>query len=170
MPIPNTNRYEDVLGTGLTVITTRLDDAFIIDTADRQIANAHCWSRHENGYARAVARVDGRMKTIYLHRLICQTSPDAPHVDHIDGDPANCSRLNLRACTRNQNLRNQKRRVDNTSGHKGVGFHGLTKKFRARVRIGGVAKHLGLFATAETAAVAAMSARDAAHGEFARHV
>ena len=165
MPVPNSNEYVDVPGTGITIILTRKGDTFLIDTSDTGIAKRHCWGRHMHGYATAVRREGKKQKRVYLHRLVCETSADRPHVDHSNGNPADCRSENLRPCDRRENLRNQKRRVSNTSGFKGVGMHQQTGKFRARVN--GV--HLGLFESAEEASRAAEKFRERMHGEFARH-
>lgn len=168
MPVANSNAYERV--GNHVVLVTRLGDRFLIDAEDVATARKHCWSRHEHGYARAVTRLkNGRLKTVYLHRLICETSKERPHVDHINGDVSDCRRGNLRACTRHENLRNQKRRVDNRSGFKGVGLHKQTGKYRARVRAAGLVLNLGLFSSASEAADAAIDARNELHTEFARH-
>jgi hypothetical protein len=168
MPVPNTNTYERV-SDGVLRIGTNRGDFFLIDADDEAIAKRHCWSRHVHGYARAVTRVGGRLKTVYLHRLVCRTTEERPHVDHINGDAADCRKANLRACTRSQNLSNQKRRSDNTSGFKGVGLHSQTGMYRARIRSKGIEKHLGLFESPQVAAVAAEAAREILHKEFARH-
>lgn len=168
MPVPNTNNYRG-RADGVTEIVTRKGDVFLIDTADEPMTRRHCWSRQTNGYARAVTRVDGKLATVYLHRLLCPTSLERPHVDHANGNIVDCRRSNLRARTRSQNQQNQKRRNDNSTGHKGVGVHAQTGKFRARIRKAGREAHLGLFDTAEEAAAAAIRARASAHGEFARH-
>jgi hypothetical protein len=169
MPIANTNVYRR-RDDGTTEIITRLGDVFLIDWEDEPIAKRHCWSLHEHGYARAVTRLSsGKLKTVYLHRLICETSPDRPHVDHISGDQSDCRRRNLRPCTRHENLRNQRRRADNATGFKGVGFHKQTGKFRARARAGASILGGGLFDTPQEAAAVAMQRRTQLHGEFARH-
>jgi len=122
MPRPNT--YEDIAGTGITVITTAKGDAFLIETANRETARRHCWSRHEHGYARAVTRTAEGLKTVYLHRLLCRVSDEAPHVDHINGDPADGRAANLRSCNRVENLRNQKLRMNSRTGAKVWGSTG----------------------------------------------
>ena len=168
MPIANTNRYRR-LADGTTEIVTRKGDRFLIDTADEATAMQHCWSLHEHGYARAVTREGRKQRTVYLHRLICKTTPDHPHVDHISGDRSDCRRSNLRACTRHQNLRNQRIRSDNRTGFKGVGLHGPSGKYRARVRASDTTIDSGLFDTPEAAFAAAVHRRNQLHGEFARH-
>lgn len=169
MPRPNTNAYE-AIGDGSVCIRTEKGYRFLIDAADVAIALKHCWSRHTNGYARAVTRdSQGRLKTIYLHRLICEATSEQPHVDHVNGDIADCRRINLRRCTRSENMSNQKIRADNATGCKGVGLHKQTGKYRARVRLHGKEHHLGLFDSASAASDAATRARNIIHGEFARH-
>lgn len=168
MPIANTNMYRDI-GDGITEITTRKGDCYLIDTSDRCIAERHCWSRHEHGYARAVARTSAGMKTVYLHRLLCPTTKQKPHIDHISRDVSDCRRSNLRACNRSENLQNQKIRSDNTTGYKGVGLHSQSGRYRARITVRGTKIDIGLFVTPEEAAVAVTLLRRKLHKEFARH-
>lgn len=168
MPRPNSNVYRQ-LGDGSTEIITAAGDVFVIDSADVEVARRHCWSLHEHGYARAVARINGKLKTVYLHRLLCPTSEAQPHVDHRDGDATNCRRDNLRACNRSENMMNARLRVDSTTGLKGIGPHHPSGKFRARIRINGAVHDLGLFTSSAEAAVAVSVARAKLHGEFARH-
>lgn len=168
MPVANTNSYID-LGDGRTLIRTRKGDEFFINSEDTEIARRHCWMRHEHGYARAVTRTPNGLKTVYLHRLICSTTSDRPHVDHINRDPSDCTRSNLRACNRFENLRNQKTRSDSCTGIKGVGFHKQTGKYRARVRANGEVVNVGLFQSAQEAMNALVPVREAMHGVFVRH-
>lgn len=169
MPRPNTNAYEPIAD-GSVCIRTEKGDRFIIDAADVMLARRHCWSRHTTGYARAVTRVaGGKQRTIYLHRLICKPTSEKPHIDHISGDINDCRRINLRRCTRSENMSNQKIRSDNSTGRKGVGLHKQTGKYRARVRLHGKQHHLGLFDSPMAASDAAIKARNLIHGEFARH-
>lgn len=168
MPLPNTNTY-NLRSDGSMEITTRKGDVFLIDAESLETARKHCWSKHEHGYARAVTRVGDKLRTVYLHRLICAVTSDKPHVDHINGDTSDCRRANLRACTRHENLRNQKIRSDSKTGFKGVGFHKQSGKYRARARAGGTILDHGLFDTPEAAFAAAVRRRDQLHGEFSRH-
>lgn len=170
MPVPNTNKYEDIAGTGVTVITTRKDDVFLISTRDVDTAKRHCWSRHENGYARAVTRLaSGKMKTVYLHRLICPTTESHPHVDHANGQPNDCRRENLRCCTRSENQMNMKRRKDSGTRLKGVGIQSQTGRYRARVKVGGVYAINRTYETKEEAYAEASKVRELAHDSFCRH-
>lgn len=104
-----------------------------------------------------------------LHRMIANPPPDMV-VDHINGDPLDNRRENLRVCTRQENMMNQRKRSDNTSGYKGVAPNrrNMRKPFKAYIKKDGVQHHLGNFETAEAAARAYDSAAMLLHGEYAR--
>jgi hypothetical protein len=171
MPVPNTNVYE-LVGENVLRIRTKCGDCFLIDAEDEALARQHCWSTHAHGYARAVRRVGAKLKNCLSASIALQiyrSTESRSHVDHISGDVKDCRKVNLRPCTRSENLRNQKRRADNTSGFKGVGIHSQSGMFRARIRVAGREKHLGLFQSASAAAAVAIAARESLHQEFARH-
>lgn len=112
---------------------------------------------------------DGKYRTYRLHRTILkQPRGNCLVVDHIDGDPANNCRSNLRVCTHGENARNQSRSMDNTSGFKGVSWHKQSKKWRAYITVNYKRIHLGLFDTPEAAHEAYARAAEQYHGEFAR--
>lgn len=103
---------------------------------------------------------------IKLHRLIAGAIP-GEEVDHANGNTLDNRRENLRICTRTQNRRNSRKSKRNTSGYKGVHWHKLTRKWRARVRIGARVWELGLYANKQDAAQAYWNAAYICHGEFA---
>lgn len=104
-----------------------------------------------------------RLAWLYIHGYM------PPQIDHIDGCRDNNKLANLRAATNALNVRNAAIRKDNNSGFKGVGFHEQTGKWRARIRINGVRKSLGLYHTPEEAHEAYCDAADLYHGEFAKY-
>jgi hypothetical protein len=75
-------------------------------------------------YAIRGYRIDGRVKTVYLHRAIlaASTGGDRPDmlVDHINGDTFHCVRKNLRWSNRSESQRNRGKFSNNVSGIKGV--------------------------------------------------
>jgi putative SOS response-associated peptidase YedK len=125
------------------------------------------WRSRE--YAERTISVNGKPKNIQMHRVITGAKP-GEEVDHRDGNGLNNCRENLRVCTHVENIRNQKRRVDNTSGYKGVTFENQQKQkpWRARIRIGKRIIHLGLFSKKEDAARAYDKAALKFFGEFAK--
>lgn len=85
------------------------------------------------------------------HRLIWKMvhDEDPEEIDHINGNPADNRLINLRAVIRKDNMRNCKRRFDNSSGKTGIDFHRASNKWR--VRIGH--RYCGLFESFEEACV-----------------
>lgn len=88
------------------------------------------------------------------------------HVDHIDGNPLNNQRENLRWVTQSQNMMNKRRQSNNTSGYRGVsedawGFGAYVWKDRKRT-------WLGHFPTAKLAAEAYNKAATIIHGQYAK--
>ena len=133
-----------------------------IDEKDEVLASSGDWH--------ASARNGGRVyfsKTIYLHRMICD-APKNKDVDHADGDTLNCSRSNLRICSRSQNLGNSKGGRNNTSGYKGVSWAKRERKWRAYIRENGKLKGLGYYDDPKEAHEAYKQAAIRIHGEFAR--
>ena len=100
-----------------------------------------------------------------LHRIL-MNAPDGTDVDHIDGNPLNNRKCNLRICTHQQNLMNVAKKKNNTSGFKGVYFNKQLQKFRAQINIDGKRKHLGYFEKAEDAYKVYCEACAKHHGEF----
>lgn len=103
---------------------------------------------------------------VFLHKLVLGTPKEA--VDHINGNPCDNRKSNLRLATLSQNQGNRVLNANNTSGYKGVRYHKLAKKFVARITIKGVETYLGLHATAIDAARAYNEAALKHFGEFAK--
>lgn len=106
--------------------------------------------------------VDGKQRTILMHREITN-APNGMVVDHIDRDPLNNCRANLRVCTHSQNLLNRFADRGSLSKFKGVVRDERDGRWAARFR----AKHIGMFATEEEAARAYDNAALAFSPEFA---
>ena len=78
----------------------------------------------------------------WLLHYTCWPADQIDHANHARDDNAIA---NLRQVTNRENGRNQSLRADNTSGVAGVCWHQPSKKWRARIRIDGKLKHLGVF-------------------------
>lgn len=86
-------------------------------------------------------------------------------VDHKDRHRANNVWTNLRLATRTDNLINQGKKPNNTSGYKGVSSRGSSHM--VRLRIAGEIKHFGSYPTAIQAAHAYDVVAVKHNGEFA---
>lgn len=90
------------------------------------------------------------------------------YVDHRNNGICTNNWDNLRVATHSQNMWNSKRRIDNTSGFKGVSFDKPLRKWRAQIYINSKQIYLGLFNTPEEAHEAYVAAAKHYFGEFAR--
>ena len=120
---------------------------------------------------RAAKRGEGmgsKFKEIMMHRLI-MGDPEGYQIDHINGDTLDNRKVNLRICTRTQNMVNQKNRSSNKTGFKGVSANKQIGGFDSFISgPGHKQRNLGHFKTAEEAALAYDSSARAMHGNFAR--
>lgn len=95
-----------------------------IDDEDFEIVSKYKWHIHKGGnnlYAVTNIQTTSGRQSIQMHRLIMGcTKGDGKIVDHIDGNPLNCQKLNLRFCTHSQNVKNRTPKPSNTSKYKGV--------------------------------------------------
>jgi hypothetical protein len=92
----------------------------IVDAADYPALSKYKWFAQEVAGGFYAARHEAG-KTILMHRQIMQPPPGMV-VDHIDGNRANNSRVNLRVCTQRHNVCNS-RPHGGRSGFKGVTPH-----------------------------------------------
>jgi len=89
-------------------------------------------------------------------------------IDHINGDSSDNRIINLRCVSPSVNLRNQKRRSTNTSGHTGVCGCRRSGGWQAYICIAGQRKSLGVYLNIEDA-IAARKAAEEGHGFTERH-
>lgn len=142
----------------------------LVDDEDYERLAAHRWFINAYGYAmrNSPHPIIAKKRTpLYMHRDIAGLSRgDARQVDHIDRNRLNNQRSNLRICTLAENSIN---RISsrNTSGLKGVSWHGRDRVWRAQIEIGGTKIHLGSFQTPQDAYEAYCNAAKELHGEFA---
>ena len=68
-----------------------------------------------------------------IHRAV-MGYPKGMDVDHINGDPLDNRKVNLRLCTRSENCMNKKTRADSRSGYKGVYMSPDGNKIQAYIR------------------------------------
>jgi hypothetical protein len=102
-----------------------------------------------------------------LHRHI-MGAPEGSVVDHRNGDGLDCRRENMRICSSAENSRNRKRRVDCSSGFKGVCYRPRLGRWVAEIHAHGHRHYLGVFSTPEGAAAAYDAKAIELHGEFAK--
>jgi hypothetical protein len=90
-------------------------------------------------------------------------------LDHRNGNRSDNRLVNIREADKFQNTQNAKRRVDNTSGVKGVFFHGQSQKWTAQITANGKRITVGRFYEKDDAIKARVKTANNLHKEYARH-
>ena len=139
----------------------------IVDDEDFEWLNQFKWSYLNVGYA-VRTRYDkyGKKKMIYMHREILKV-PKGFLTDHINFDPLDNRRSNLRIATRGENITHSLPRQSNISGLKGVSFHSKTKKWFARIMVDRKIYSTKYFNSSIEAAEAYNKLAESVRGEFA---
>jgi hypothetical protein len=112
-------------------------DAEIVDQISQWTWTYSKDNRHSNpnyGYAATTAIVDGKKCRLLMHRVIANT-PSGLTCDHINGDPLDNRRSNLRNISRAKNLRNRGLFKNNASGHKGIQYVKENGRWRVNIKV-----------------------------------
>lgn len=111
---------------------------------------------------------DGKRVTLRMHREILGLALfEETQVDHIDNNPLNNQRSNLRKCSLSENHRNRSMARNNSTGLKGVYFHKRDKCWTSCIGVNGKQIWLGKFKKKTDARNAYVAAAKKYHGEFA---
>lgn len=146
---------------------------FFVDKADLKLIAAHSW-RIYRLHATSIyykvetsASIQGKIIHFALATFLLET-PKGMMVDHIDRNPLNNRRNNLRIATNGQNSRNvPKTSAKRSSVYKGVSWHKRKNKWIASCAINSRNKFLGYFNDEIEAAKAYDLSAKELHGEFA---
>lgn len=120
----------------------------LVDNEDFYRFGKMRWRMDYHGYVIISKQIDGKIKTLLLHREIMKVSGiKGIDIDHIDGKPLNNQKSNLRKCSRSENAVYSKIRKNNTSGYKGVHLRKCCKykKWVSRITKNGNKIILGYF-------------------------
>lgn len=104
-------------------------------------------------------------KHIKLHRLIMD-APKGMYVDHIFHDKLDNRIEHLRVCTNSENVQNQDKQPNNTSGHKGVWWDKSRNKWAVQIRANSQRFNIGRFVNKQDAIKAYDDAAIKYQGEF----
>lgn len=136
----------------------------IVDDADYDFLSQFNWFVN-HGYAVRMshAKEGGRRRVIGMHRVVAKAQ-EGEEVDHINRNPLDNRRANLRTCEPCQNCWNKPVRPDSILGVKGVRIH--QGKFQVRIKCRGVRVFRKEYDTLEEAKSARAAYAKIYHGDF----
>ena len=138
------NTYE--FGDGLVKIFDLKGVYALIDLADFEKCKDYYWGSY-NSYFKGNIEGEG----VWLHRFLTNC-PKGMVVDHINGNPQDNRRCNLRVCTQADNMQNK--------FVKGYSFNKAKQKWEAYIGIDNKRIYLGSFATEQEAIEARRNAEN----------
>tara|TARA_Y100000592_G_C5298606_1_gene234368 strand:- start:146 stop:604 length:459 start_codon:yes stop_codon:yes gene_type:complete len=122
-----------------------------VDKEDVDLLQDSVWHLDKDNYVVRSKRNAPKGFHYRLHRLILD-APPGKLVDHIDGNPLNNRRSNLRITDKKINSYNRKKlNINNTSGYRGV--RKIGNRYYAYIKEDGRQRGLGGYATAKEASV-----------------
>lgn len=146
------------------VCTVKSGKTFLIDEDDLDFVKQYRWSVDKDGYVRGGK---GKERNLKLHRVLLNVQKGQV-VDHINGNPSDCRKNNLRITTQHNNTFNAKLPKSSTTGYKGVCFDKSRNKYMAHIHPNGRMIFLGYFDDVIEAAHAYDEAASLYFGEYAR--
>ena len=141
----------------------------LVDDSDYEYLMTFKWSASEsNGGGHVCAKTGGGKHRQVMHRLLMEAGPGQV-VDHINGNPLDNRRGNLRLVTKRwMNNANTGKVREGSSIYKGVTYHKASERWSAHIARENTSYHLGLFDTERDAAIAYNVASRFLHGEWGR--
>jgi len=142
----------------------------LVDPEDFERLNQYKWYCTHNGYAkRTVPKrlVKGKQKYALMHRELCPVS-DGMVIDHINRNPSDNRKANLRPATRQQNCWNvDYKRRPRRSRYIGIYFDKRIGKWRVHMQLDGRFRFFGHYADDVEAAKKYDEVAKKYRGEFA---
>lgn len=150
--------------------TTNTNKEFYFDLEDYEKIKNYCWVEDvgTTGYSSIRARVPGENKKVIIHWIIMGEK----WYDHIDRNPFNNRKNNLRKTTRVENNRNRSIAKNNTAGITGIYWNKRNNNWRSSITVNRERIELGSYKIKEDAIIARLLAEVKYFGEFApqRHL
>lgn len=144
-------------------------DFFVIDERDFEYVSQFQWYFNGTVIHRNIYYSDF-VEHVYLGRELLERMGfnlyEKEH-DHIDKDPHNNRRENLRVATHQENNTNKNKQSNNMSGYKGVSWENRSRKWASNIYKNGIKYFIGYYKDKEEAARAYDHFAKLLHGEFA---
>ena len=131
----------------------------LVDAEDLQRVAQAKWSIHSAGYAYRIKTRKGQKEMIYLHREVLNLKAGEGVVDHINGDPMDCRKENLRVLPSNAHNLQNRRRAFGSSSYRGVTFNKQKQRWIAQIGYNNQRFYGGTYQDEQKAALAAEALR-----------
>lgn len=138
-------------------------EELLCDLEDWNQLKQYTWFKTRQGYARS----DSGPGYILFHVRVLNKYKGTD-IDHINGNPLDNRKINLRVCSHRENCMNQKKCKGNTSGTPGVSWYKNTGKWKVQIVVKGHHIHLGYFDDLEDATQCRRAAEEKYFGVFRR--
>lgn len=135
----------------------------MFDISDYDIIKNYTWYISKRGYV----TTNIKRKATPMHKVLLSYKKGFV-VDHISGDKLDNRRSNLRICTQQENMFNQKLRSTNTSGYIGVSYIDRVCRYEAYLHKDGKKYYLGLYDSPVEAAIERDKMAKFHFGKYAR--
>lgn len=165
---PNCGKTYNLTGEYGVGYTSNTHNEFYFDLDDFETIKAYIWYEYinqETGYHSLRTRDNKSRKSIMMTTLL-----GCKFYDHIDRNPLNCRRNNLRPATQKQNARNRTKMKNNTSGVTGVCWDKRSCVWLATIGVDYKNIRLGTFKNKDDAIRARLEAEIKYYGEFAPQI
>ena len=157
------NKYEYNLEKNVYYVTCFDGTVFMIDKEDYLLVKDFVWHKDGNGYI--ITKKNGEI--FKLHRLLMGLSKvDNLEVDHVDRNPLNNTRSNLRLATRSENCINRDVSSFNKSGCVGVYWNNSVQKWAVQINKDGNRYYLGVYSDFDEAVKVRQKAESDLFGDF----
>lgn len=144
--------------------TSNTNNEFYFDLEDYNKIKDYCWFEHidDKDYHSLCSREPDNNKIIKFHNVLGLFMPD-----HINRNPLDNRKENLREATHSENAMNRSKYKNNKSNVSGVCWRKDTLKWRSYIQVGSKKYNLGSFTNKDDAIKARLKAEIKYFGEFA---
>lgn len=149
-------------------VTDKGEFMFDKEDYDKVLDINRYWSINNIGYVLCTLRNSECQLHRYLMGLGKYNRGEDIIVDHINGDKLDNRKSNLRITHRRNNPKNTSLYSNNTSGHKGVGWHKGRSKWQASINVNKKSVYLGIYDNLDEAIEARKKAEIKYFGEYSR--
>lgn len=142
--------YNDILDHGEYIEIFAKNKSILVDKEDYEKIKSYHWRTHKN-YAVTATYKNGKLKNLWMHKLIMGKTKEGFDVDHINRNPLDNRKCNLRVIAHYQNKQNVKLNTNNSSGHRNISYSKKTGLFYASFTYLSKKYTVGSYKTLETA-------------------